>query len=266
VAELRDGVWGSLGLQVDSPSCRGPKPPATHPVSVVLLFWARLFETGGSSRLIDPTFDVPSPDCCMTARPVAGKSTVTGVRRRAGFPYLITGAIVIRAVTLVGAAPWVDPAEPEAPSPCSWAISTLRLGGGLGLRARVWIKGHEVTAGDSSPRPDRAVSAVAALAAVREALTASRAMGDGEGSWRRRDIAGSVFPDAEFGGCLTASGRSVPGGAALDLEQRGDFPGFALELEGQIAERDVLILRAVCPLAQADDAMSDSAYGLEIGR
>ena len=190
----------------------------------------------------------------------SGKSTVS--RRLAvalGARYLDTGAMY-RAVTLAVLQAGVDPADAEAVakiaaeadlvSTTDPAHPSITLDG-VGVDAE--IRGPEVTG---------AVSAVAAVPAVRRLLVAQQrqiiAKADRivvEG----RDIGAVVAPDAHLKVYLTASADARA--YRRSTEQAADLHATAADL----ARRDRLdSTRAVDPLAKAPDAVELDTTGLDI--
>jgi pantoate ligase/cytidylate kinase len=131
----------------------------------------------------------------------------------------------------------------------------------------VRVNGHEVTDAIRDPRVTASVSAVAAHACVRAAMTAQQQrMGKAGGLVAEgRDIGTAVFPDAELKVFLTATPKERARRRALDLEARGHEVPALLELEAQIVERDRLdSTREVAPLLQADDAIELISDGMAI--
>ncbi|MCS5692379.1 bifunctional pantoate--beta-alanine ligase/(d)CMP kinase [Cyanobium sp. FGCU-6] len=221
----------------------------------------------GPSRLIDHVFLMSRPPIVAIDGPAgAGKSTVTrALARQLGLVYLDTGAMY-RALTWWVQRQGADPADPAAVA--SWLEGIdLRLEAGPDGEQRVWVNGHEVTAAIRSLEVTVAVSAVAAHACVREALTRQQqALGLRGGLVAEgRDIGTAVFPDAECKVFLTATVAERARRRARDLAERG-FPVPSLaELEEQIAERDRLdSTREVAPLRQAEDASELVTDGMAI--
>jgi pantoate ligase/cytidylate kinase len=196
----------------------------------------------------------------------AGKSTVTrAFARHMGLVYLDTGAMY-RAVTWWVQRQGADPGDAAAVAPRLEGLD-LRLEAGPDGEQRVWVNGHDVTDAIRSPEVTAAVSAVAAHACVREALTRQQqGLGQRGGLVAEgRDIGTAVFPDAECKVFLTATVGERARRRARDLAERG-FPVPPLgELEAQIAERDRLdSTRAVAPLLQAEDAAELVTDGMAI--
>jgi pantoate ligase/cytidylate kinase len=221
----------------------------------------------GPSRLIDHLFLMSRPPIVAIDGPAgAGKSTVTrAFARQLGLVYLDTGAMY-RAVTWWVQHQGIDPVDAAAVAPCLVGLD-LRLEPGPDGEQRVWVNGHEVTSAIRSPEVTAEVSAVAAHACVREALTRQQqALGERGGLVAEgRDIGTAVFPDAECKVFLTATVAERARRRARDLAERG-FPVPSLaELEAQIAERDRLdSTREVAPLRQAEDAAELVTDGMEI--
>jgi pantoate ligase/cytidylate kinase len=193
----------------------------------------------GPSRLIDHLFLMSRPPIVAIDGPAgAGKSTVTrAFARQLGLVYLDTGAMY-RAVTWWVQHQGIDPVDAAAVAPCLVGLD-LRLEPGPDGEQRVWVNGHEVTSAIRSPEVTAEVSAVAAHACVREALTRQQqALGERGGLVAEgRDIGTAVFPDAECKVFLTAT----------------------------VAERDRLdSTREVAPLRQAEDAAELVTDGMEI--
>ncbi len=221
----------------------------------------------GSTRLIDHAFLMTrSPLVAIDGPAGAGKSTVTrAFAERLGLVYLDTGAMY-RAVTWLVLEQGVDPADSEA---VAIVLNDLQvelepLQRGVQV---VRVNSHEVTDAIRDPRVTASVSAVAAHACVRAAMTAQQQrMGKAGGLVAEgRDIGTAVFPDAELKVFLTATPKERARRRALDLEARGHEVPDLLELESQIVERDRLdSTREVAPLLQADDAIELISDGMTI--
>lgn len=138
----------------------------------------------------------------------SGKSTVAKlVAGQLGFRYLDTGAMY-RAVTFHALANGVRIADVAAVT----AIATndaieFAHEPGNPLPTRVLIAGEDVTAGIRTPSVDEAVSAVASLPAVRQAMVAQQRhiADDHDIVVEGRDIGTVVFPDAALKVFLTAT-------------------------------------------------------------
>jgi cytidylate kinase len=138
----------------------------------------------------------------------SGKSSVAkALATRLGFHYLDTGAMY-RAVA------W---AALDAPTPLDDEAAVARIATtqpvefshepGEALPSRVAIGGKDVTEAIRTPAVDDAVSLVAGMPAVREAMVAQqRHLSDAENIVvEGRDIGTVVFPDAELKVYLTAT-------------------------------------------------------------
>lgn len=175
----------------------------------------------------------------------SGKSTVARhVAERLGLDYLDTGAMY-RAVALAALQQGVDPSEHD------------RLGA---LAAEVVV---EESPAIRSPEVTKAVSAVAAVPAVRAELVRRQrewaAAHDG-GVIEGRDIGTVVFPDAELKVFLTASEDER-------ARRRGDEVGARNydAVAADLARRDQLDSgRAVSPLVVADDALVIDTTGRDV--
>jgi len=177
----------------------------------------------------------------------SGKSTVArALAERLGLRYLDTGAMY-RAVAFAALRADVDPDDSER---LGSMVATLPIEVGDrvvvdGVDATVEIRGAEVT---------RAVSAVAAIPAVREELRARQrawAHSNGGGVIEGRDIGSVVFPAAELKVYLTASPPSRAERRAKEVSDV-DYATVAADL----ARRDALDeSREHSPLVEASDAV-----------
>ena len=168
----------------------------------------------------------------------AGKSTVsTAVAARLGVDRLDTGAMY-RAVAALALELGTAPDDSEAVAALAGA-STIEVG------ERVTIDGHDVTGRIRSPEVGRAVSVVAANAAVRRHLVERQrawAAAHGGGVVEGRDIGSVVFPGAELKVYLTASPEER-------ARRRDD------EAPEGVARRDRIdSTRDASPLREAEDA------------
>ena len=138
----------------------------------------------------------------------SGKSTVAKlVAGRLGFHYLDTGAMY-RAVAHRALTHGVSPSDEGAVARIAERDEvTFGHEPGATLPSSVFIAGEDVTAAIRTPEVDDAVSAVARLAHVREAMVSQqRAIGGTDDIVvEGRDIGTVVFPDAEVKVFLTAS-------------------------------------------------------------
>lgn len=196
-----------------------------------------------------------------------GKSTVS--RRLAtalGAHYLDTGAMY-RAVTWAVLGAGVDPHDATA---VAEVVAKVRLTSGIDPQApHISVDGRPVDTEIRGPEVTGAVSAVAAVPAVRATLVAQQReiiQAAGRIVVEGRDIASVVAPDAELKIYLTASAaeRARRRGAEL----AGGAPASASELaatEADLARRDTLdSTRTVDPLRRTDDAVELDTTGLDI--
>ena len=221
----------------------------------------------GAARLIDHRV-------LMTRQPIlaidgpagAGKSTVTRrVAAQLGLTFLDTGAMY-RGVTWLLQQKGLSPDAGEAIEQLLAELELRFLPSAEGEQ-RVLVNGEDVTAAIRTAEVTAGVSAVAALPAVRQALTAQQQQLGQTGGLvaEGRDIGTAVFPDAELKIYLTATVAERARRRAADLQQRGlPVPALA-QLEQEIAERDHMdSTREVAPLRQADDAVELLSDGLSI--
>lgn len=197
----------------------------------------------------------------------SGKSTIAKlVAGRLGFHYLDTGAMY-RAVAfraLQTGAPLDDEARVAAIARSERIDFEHETG--EALPTRVLIGGEDVTPAIRTPEVDSAVSAVASMPSVREAMVEQqRALGSARNIVvEGRDIGTVVFPDAEVKVFLTAS----PAERARRRTEQQAAEGHDVEAEvvhRAMERRDMLdSTREVAPLARAEDAESIDSTGLSI--
>ena len=193
----------------------------------------------------------------------SGKSTVAhAISDRFGFTLLDTGAMY-RSVALTCLERGIDPNDAEAATKVAQEIEITFGQGPAGQT--VQVDGHDVTSAIRTPEVDKAVSPVAAVPAVREAMVAQqRALGAvGDVVAEGRDIGTVVFPDAEVKVFLTADPaararrRAVQrdgGDAAKDANATADEAAVA-EILADIKRRDAYdSSREASPLKPAADA------------
>jgi cytidylate kinase len=190
----------------------------------------------------------------------SGKSTVS--RRLATAidgRYLDTGAMY-RAVTWAVLNAGVDPNDPDTVAKVAGEVD-LEIGTDP-LAPHFVANGVDVDAAIRGPEVTGAVSAVAAVPAVRKRLVAlQREMiaAAGRVVVEGRDIASVVAPDADLKVYLTASAAARA--QRRSAEDAADVDATAADL----ARRDKLdSSRAVDPLRQADDAIVVDTTGLGI--
>lgn len=187
-----------------------------------------------------------------------GKSTVA--RRLAdavGLEYLDTGAMY-RAVTFALLARGLDPADEDDAARTASQIDLRMDPDGTvivdGIDATTQIRGPEVT---------RAVSEVAAVAAVRTELVSRQrewARRRGGGVLEGRDIGSVVFPDAPFKIYLSARPEVRASRRAKEVTDL-DYDAVAADL----ARRDTFDSgRSVSPLTRADNSIEVDTSDLSI--
>ncbi|MDX2273654.1 MAG: bifunctional pantoate--beta-alanine ligase/(d)CMP kinase [Cyanobacteriota bacterium] len=188
----------------------------------------------------------------------AGKSTVARrVAAELNLLYLDTGAMY-RAITWLALQKGI-PLDDEAQLTqlANKAHIRLTMSSNLTDPPQVSVNGEDVTTAIRSQEISRQVSAVAAMAGVRQALVRQqREIGrDGAAVLEGRDIGTYVFPQAELKIFLTASVKERAQRRQLELSARGE--DIDLEaLQQQINERDRYDSeRPFAPLQQAPDAI-----------
>lgn len=197
----------------------------------------------------------------------SGKSTVAKlVAERLGFHYLDTGAMY-RAVAFVALANGISPSDEArvaaiaTDQPISFAHEP-----GEALPSRVFIGGDDVTAAIRTPRVDDAVSPVARLASVREAMVAQqRQLADNadivvEG----RDIGTVVFPHAEVKVYLTASAEERSRRRAAQQAASGVLVDPAGVREAIVRRDQIDSTREHSPLQAAADAVELDTTGMTV--
>ncbi|BEP15963.1 (d)CMP kinase [Acidothermaceae bacterium B102] len=195
----------------------------------------------------------------------SGKSTVArGVATALGFGYLDTGAMY-RAITWLVLDSGLPTGQVAAdPTRLGALLEGASLVVGTTPVARlVQVAGQDVTDAIRGPEVTSAVSAVAALPAVRAFLSrrqrelAAAMIADSGGAViEGRDIGTVIFPDARLKVWLTASPEAR--GRRRAVEQSDGSAPAAAAVEGtveQLARRDGLdSSRTISPLQRADDA------------
>jgi cytidylate kinase len=182
----------------------------------------------------------------------SGKSTVARrVAQLAGLRHLDTGA-TYRALTLALLRRGVPPDDPGAVADAAKSVDlTVELPPGDTAAARVLLDGVPVGLELRSPQVNAAVSAVAAVPAVRELLVARQRALAGLGGIvvEGRDIGTVVWPGADVKVFLTASDRER-------ARRRSSDRGGGGESAEALARRDRLDSgRAASPTRAADDAV-----------
>jgi cytidylate kinase len=188
----------------------------------------------------------------------SGKSSVAKrVAARLGFRYLDTGAMY-RAVTYRALQSGIDPSDGAAVAHvvAESPIEFTHVDGDP-FPTGVSIAGGDVTAEIRTPAVDDAVSAVARLGVVREAMVAQqRALGgDDDIVVEGRDIGTVVFPDAELKVFLTASPEERARRRAVQQAESG-IESHSADVQEAIVRRDAAdSSREISPLTPAADSV-----------
>ena len=198
-----------------------------------------------------------------------GKSTVARqLARRLKAAYLDTGGMY-RAVTLAVLRAGVDPGAVQA---VAVAVATATLAGTDPGHPTISLDGEDVSAEVRGRPVTAAVSAVAALPAVRTVLVAEQrrliaaALDGGPGGIvvEGRDVGTVVVPDAGLKVFLTASDRT----RAARRGAQDRRPGQDVDLEATLADvqrRDALDSgRVTSPLRAAPDAVTVDTTELDV--
>ena len=197
----------------------------------------------------------------------SGKSTVAKlVAERLGYHYLDTGAMY-RAVAVVAIGQGLSLDDEASLERVAHTLPIeFRHEGPGALPSRVLIGGTDVTEAIRSPEADAAVSAVAKLGRVRDAMVAQqRHIGRGEDIVvEGRDIGTVVFPHAELKIFLTASAEERARRRTVQQSETGHEVDADHVKRAIIARDEADSTRAVSPLAAASDAVELDTTGLTI--
>lgn len=216
----------------------------------------------GTTRLIDNLLlRTRQPIVAIDGPAGAGKSSVTKrVAKMLGLFYLDTGAMY-RAITWLvmnsGIAIQDEPAVAELVNRCAIELT----------ETQVRVNGQDITTAIRSPEVTGNVSAIAAQAAVRQALVRQQREYGRRGGvvLEGRDICTHVFPDAELKIFLTATVEERARRRQRDLADQGQAVPDLGELIATIAERDAKDSnRAISPLRKAVDAQELITDGMTI--
>ncbi|MEX2504670.1 MAG: ribosome biogenesis GTPase Der [Egicoccus sp.] len=186
----------------------------------------------------------------------SGKSSVARfVADRLGLPHVDSGALY-RAATLAVLRAGVDPADSTGCAEVVTAATLIREAG------RTYLDGEDVEDEIRGDEVTRAVSAVSAHAAVRDALLPAQrqAVLEAGGVVEGRDIGSAVLPDADLKVFLTASVHERARRRAAQLG-RDDLDVLAQEIEARDAADGG---REVSPMAVADDAWTLDSSDLDV--
>lgn len=197
----------------------------------------------------------------------SGKSTVAKkVAERLGFHYLDTGAMY-RAVAFQALASGVRPTDEDAVTRIAMEHEvTFAHEPGEALPSRVFIGGNDVTSVIRTPRVDEAVSAVARMPRVRDAmLVHQRAIARSSNIViEGRDIGTVVFPDAKVKVFLTATPEERARRRAAQQALSGLLVDPAGVRESMLRRDEADSSREVAPLVPAEDAVMLDTTGLSI--
>jgi cytidylate kinase len=197
----------------------------------------------------------------------SGKSTVAkALAERLGFGYLDTGAMY-RAIAYRALEAGANVDDEEAVSQIARS-ERIRFEDdpSTGLRTRVFVDAEDVTRAIRTPAVDHAVSPVARLPKVREAMVAQqRELGaSGDVVVEGRDIGTVVFPNAEVKVFLTASADERARRREIDLVGTGHVVARDA-VRDALERRDTIdSTRESSPLAIADDAQIVDTTGMSI--
>ena len=198
----------------------------------------------------------------------SGKSTVArALATKLGAHYLDTGAMY-RSVAFVALDRGVDiHDEPSVAALAADVEIDFRHEGGSPVPTAVLVDGEDVTVQIRTPAVDEAVSVVARMPAVREAMVEQqRHIAEGSETivLEGRDIGTVVFPAAEVKVFLTASAEERARRRHAEMAVRGHELDQAAVQDG-IERRDHAdSSRDAAPLAAAPDAVVLDTTGLTI--
>ena len=220
-------------------------------------------------RAAGPAADGPlgtAPVIAIDGPSGSGKSTVARrVAQRLRLRYLDTGAMY-RAVTWQVLQVGVDPADPSALAAWLTPDQLDRMTVAIGTdprRTRISVGGVDVATAIRSAPVTAAVSAVAAVPAVRRWLVERQRelIADGGIVVEGRDIGTTVAPDAPVKVFLTASGE-VRAARRHREEDVGSAPAEVARTQAELERRDRLdSTRSASPLVRAADSIEvDSTH------
>lgn len=197
----------------------------------------------------------------------SGKSTVAKlVAGKLGYHYLDTGAMY-RAVAFRALSTGVDLSD-EAGIATIAARDAIAFAHAPGdpLPSLVSIAGRDVTAAIRTPETDAAVSAVASMPSVRQAMVAQQReiARDSDTVVEGRDIGTVVFPDAALKVYLTASPEERARRRAIQQSQAGMVVNEERVHEALLRRDRADATRDHSPLAAADDAVLLDTTGLTL--
>lgn len=212
-----------------------------------------------------PTSSKSIPVLTIDGPSGSGKGTVSRlVAQRLGWHYLDSGALY-RAVGLAASWSGLDLSDAVAVAECA-AQTRIRFVSEAAEEPRILVNGADATDELRTESAGAAASAIAAIPAVREALT------EKQRSFRRRpglvadgrDMGTVIFPDAPHKIFLTASAGERARRRYKQLKEKG-VPVKLAGLLHDIQARDARDAeRTVAPLRPASDAVVLDSTGLGI--
>ncbi len=203
----------------------------------------------------------------------AGKSTVADLVARALHAVVFDTGILYRAVTLAAIEAGVDPSDEAALAEIATTIDVDVRPPSVtdGRKVDIYLQGQDVTWQLRSPEVDSALSLIAALPKVREALLEpQRRIGrSGRVVVVGRDIGTVVLPDANPKIFLVASPHERARRRYQELVAAGKEQPFEAVVESLVRRDKLDSERAQAPLTPAQDALvidSDAMPAIEVAR
>lgn len=207
---------------------------------------------------------MPRPSTVALDGPVAAGKTTVGrlLAQRLGYRFLDTGAMY-RAVTWAALARGIDPQDEASLSRLAQSLAIEVVAADDGVE-RVLVQGRDAAQELRRPEVEQAVSLVARVAGVRQALVSKQRALAQEGSivMVGRDIGTVVLPHADLKVFLLASVQERARRRHQELQTLGQKVKFRSVLR-DLERRDLLdSQRSVAPLRPAPDARQLDTDGL----